>query len=308
MRCSTSAGSTATASSSPRRSASAGASISPARATGSLALGRADVPGVERALAAERSSARRGVVDEKLHALPALPAVGAEMAGDMESRPPAVEQRGRRARRRARGTRSPSAAPAPAPSARMRRRCAVPTTSARSTRICGMHEARLGIAGAERADALDQIGEVRGRRRRAERAVDRRAPAPARRRPAPRRARASRNSRSVEQPLRRDGEARRHRVAAAIQQQPRLARGDHRRAEREARDRAAGAAADRRRRARRRRPGRLKRSFSRLATMPMTPGCQPSPAAKSSARRAALLRPARSPAPARAPRSRAARH
>ena len=141
-------------------------------------------------------------------------------------------------------------------------------------------EARLGIGRAERRQPLELGDEIALRRAGRERAVDRQL---------------GHQHRAVEpvveplgeellqldEPVGGDGETRRHRVAAAIDQQPRLARGDHRRAERETGDRAAGAPADAV--GQRDDAGRpLVALPEPAATMPMTPGCQPSAAAKTS--------------------------
>ena len=79
-----------------------------------------------------------------------------------------------------------------------------------------------------------------------------------------------------------DGEAGRHGVAAALEQQAGRGGGVDGRAQVDARHRAARGDAAAVRPAPTTTAGRRKRSTRRLATMPTTPGCQPSPAAHSS--------------------------
>ena len=79
--------------------------------------------------------------------------------------------------------------------------------------------------------------------------------------------------------------ARRHRMAAALDQHARLDAGAHDAAEIDAGDRTAGAGRLPRRSSARAKAGRSKRSFSRAATMPTTPGRQPSPATTTQAPR-----------------------
>ena len=107
----------------------------------------------------------------------------------------------------------------------------------------GEDKARLGIAGAERRQPVDVVNQLALRRGDREHRVDPQlghqvfaveaVPQPL----------YQKLAQSVE-PVCRDREPGRHRMAAAVDQQPRLARGDHRRPQRQAGDRAAGAPAD----------------------------------------------------------------
>jgi hypothetical protein len=96
----------------------------------------------------------------------------------------------------------------------------------------GKDEARLGITRAKRPEAIDELGEIRRCRRRGKRAVDVELGDGLALASAFRHAAHEEILERRELPLF-DGEARRHGVAAAIQQQARLMRGNHDRAQRQ---------------------------------------------------------------------------
>ena len=110
-------------------------------------------------------------------------------------------------------------------------------------RSVGKHKARLGIGGAVGRQPVEMADELAVRRGGGERAVDGElgnqglAVEPVAQPPG------QKLAQRVEL-VRRDGEPGRHRMAAAVDQQPGLARGDHRRAERQPGDRAPRPAAD----------------------------------------------------------------
>ena len=247
----------------------------PAWATGSrAAAGDEASPAGEQCCACSRD--RRHVHHVQAGGDVVVPALGAQVAGQVQTR-----------RRRAapapaarpwRGSRSPSGAPPPpSPSTKARTELpSLPTRSARTTRARVQHEDRLLVARRRRGPAARSAAPV------ATVAPARRACPP----PRGRRHRAARRQRRAARPGRhgtrprappRQREAGRHRMPAAGHQQAGLARGDHRGAEIHARRPTGRSPWPARPPAPATQAGRLNFSLMRPATMPTTPGCQPSP-------------------------------
>ena len=107
----------------------------------------------------------------------------------------------------------------------------------------GKGKARLGVGGAERRQPVELIDQRDRAAAGGEHPVDASSGTSVSRASPSTKPLGQKLSQLVE-PVGRDGEPGRHRMAAAVEQQPRLARRDHRRAQRQTGDRAARAPAD----------------------------------------------------------------
>src|SRR6185437_5232182 len=191
-----------------------------------------------------RPSARswRGVLDDELHFLASLPLIGAQMTCEMEALSLPLQQ----------GRAKLAVETAESDGLKTRRAAAIGQDAANMLSanhigagdpLVGQGEARLGIAGAERSETRNEADELRRRRRGRNEPVDAEFANDA--------VRSERSHCAIGEKVAQlaetrgfDREACGHRMTAAVDQEPGLARRDHRGTEGKSGDRAAGALAD----------------------------------------------------------------